>query len=305
MSTNPLERIPKRSPQTGVTDLNEFAKTAGSTAESAAYPIMLGLTGEDTGDEWYEDLAYGTVPGGALVQRAMTGTKPGLLDLLPGELGAGAKLAMLPIAKAVMEGAAHTGKNTIRRYHGTGIRRVPDILEQGLRVQAPLRRSTEYFTSLYPQSKAIYTTSLPVESYFDPTDPYDALVVLDIPKDWYREAPRQSVNLEGGFKRHMMNPKVWPQDGEPDMDWYNLMPVQQGGRVDIFDKDIPPEFITEILQPDPSVDLDKWRPGTIKKFNSPKMQLNRIKTGGKPIPFDDIRGFSKNRPYWILPNIDE
>ena len=47
MSTNPLERIPKRSPKTSVTDLNEFAKTAGSTAASAAYPIMIGLTGED------------------------------------------------------------------------------------------------------------------------------------------------------------------------------------------------------------------------------------------------------------------
>jgi hypothetical protein len=87
MSTNPLERIPKRSPKTGVTDLNEFAKTAGSTAASAAYPIMLGLAGEDTGDEWYEDLAYGAVPGGALVQRVKTGTKPGLLDLLPGDVG--------------------------------------------------------------------------------------------------------------------------------------------------------------------------------------------------------------------------
>lgn len=99
MSTNPLERIPKRSPKTSATDLNEFAKTAGSTAASAAYPIMLGLTGEDTGDEWYEDLAYGAVPGGALVQRAKTGTVPGLLDLLPGDVGAGARLAMLPIAK--------------------------------------------------------------------------------------------------------------------------------------------------------------------------------------------------------------
>lgn len=188
--------------------------------------------------------------------------------------------------------------NTIRRYHGTGINRVPDILEQGLRVKAPLRRSTEHFTALYPQSKAVYTTSLPVESYFDPTDPYDALVVLDIPKDWYMEAPRQSVNLEGGFTRSMMDPKTWPQGQEPDMDWYNLMPVQQGGRVDIFDKDIPPEFITEVLQPDPSVGLDKWRPGNIKKFNSPKMQLNRIKTSGEPISWDDIDGFSKFRPYW-------
>lgn len=189
-------------------------------------------------------------------------------------------------------------KQTIRRYHGTGINRVPGILKEGLRVQAPLRRSTEYFTILYPQSKAIYTTSLPVESYFDPTDPYDALVVLDIPKDWYREAPRQSVNLEGGFKRHMMNPKVWPQGDEPDMDWYNLMPVQQGGRVDIFDKDIPPEFITDVLQPDPSMDMSYEY---LRRPNrpAPRMQLNRLKTNEEPIPFDDIEGFSKSRPYWL------
>ena len=192
-------------------------------------------------------------------------------------------------------------KQTIRRYHGTGVHRVPDILEQGLRVDAPLRRSTKYFTERYPQSKAVYTTTLPVESYFDPTDPYEALVVLDIPKDWYREAPRQSVNLEGGFKRHMMNPKVWPQDREPDMDWYNLMPVQQGGRVDIFDKDIPPEFITEVLQPDPSMQRLEWTNMRGWKYASdnPKMQLNRIKTGGEPILFDDIEGFSKYRPYWL------
>lgn len=150
MSTNPLERIPKRSPKTSVTDLNEFAKTAGSAAASAAYPIMLGLTGEDTGDEWYEDLAYGAVPGGALVQRAMTGTKPGLLDLLPGELGAGAKLAMLPIAKfgakEILEGTARMGKSakntakamekknnpTVVRYHRTHDDNAADIVKQGL-----------------------------------------------------------------------------------------------------------------------------------------------------------------------------
>lgn len=187
--------------------------------------------------------------------------------------------------------------NMIRRYHGTGIRRVPDILEQGLRVNAPLRRSTEYFTALYPQSKAVYTTSLPVESYFDPVDPDNALVVLDIPKEWYREAPRQPVNLEGGFERHMMNPKVWPSNDTPDMDWYNLMPVQQGGRVDIFDKDIPPEFITDILQPDPTTDMSYMY---LRRPNrpAPKMQLNRLKTNGEPISWDDIDGFSKFRPYW-------
>lgn len=151
MSTNPLERIPKRSPKTSATDLNEFAKTAGSAAASAAYPIMLGLTGEDTGDEWYEDLAYGAVPGGALVQRAKTGTIPGLLDMLPGELGAGARLAMLPIAKfgaeEIAKGAARMGKsarNTEKAlvkesgdnpyvfYHRTSKEHADDIKREGL-----------------------------------------------------------------------------------------------------------------------------------------------------------------------------
>ena len=146
MSTNPLERIPKRSPQTSVTDLNEFAKTAKSTAGMAAYPILLGLTGEDTGDEWYKDLAYGAVPGGALVQRAKTGTIPGLLDLLPGDVGAGARLAMAPIAAAFSRdllkgGAARLGKSaknvskamdkknnpTVVRYHRTHGDNVPNI----------------------------------------------------------------------------------------------------------------------------------------------------------------------------------
>ena len=146
MSTNPLERIPKRSPKTSATDLNEFAKTAGSTAASAAYPIMLGLTGEDTGDEWYEDLAYGAVPGGALVQRVKTGTKPGLLDLLPGELGAGARLAMLPIAKfgadEILKGTARMGKSArnvdkaknpyIERWHRTRSKNDFSIGKKGL-----------------------------------------------------------------------------------------------------------------------------------------------------------------------------
>lgn len=171
--------------------------------------------------------------------------------------------------------------NTIRRYHGTGKGRVNSILKEGLKVQAPLRRSSEYFTQLYPRSKAVYTTTLPVENYFDPTDPYDALVVLDLPKDWYRDAPRQSINLEGGYKREHMNPKRWPHNDTPDMDWYTLMPIQQGGRVDIFDKDIPPEFIREVLRP-----------------NDKLMQLDRLKTGDKPISWDDIDGFSKFRPYW-------
>lgn len=146
MSTNPLERIPKRSPKTSVTDLNEFAKTAGSAAEAAAYPIVTGLTGEDTDEPWYKDMAYGAVPGGALVQRVKTGTIPGLLDFLPGELGTAAKLAMLPIAKfgakSIMEGTARMGKSArntekalspyVERWHRTRSKNDTSIEKKGL-----------------------------------------------------------------------------------------------------------------------------------------------------------------------------
>lgn len=229
MSTNPLERIPKHSPQTSVTDLNEFAKTAGSTAASAAYPIMLGLTGEDTGDKWYEDLAYGAVPGGALVQRAKTGTMPGLLDMLPGDLGAGARLAMLPIAKfgaeEIAKGAARMGKsgrNVTKAmekkfsdspytfYHRTHAGDVENIKKEGLKLNNDnYGRNTGDSNDLPPVNWLSPSPSaIPVLRYPLEHDPESvAQFKVTIPRDVYHNTPKFVMPEGRGSGRAVPVPK--------------------------------------------------------------------------------------------------
>lgn len=256
MSTNPLERIPKRSPKTSATDLNEFAKTAGSTAASAAYPIMLGLTGEDTGDEWYEDLAYGAVPGGALVQRAKTGTIPGLLDLLPGDVGAGARLAMLPIAKfgaeEIAKGAARMGKSarnvseamekkanpTVVRYHRTLDDNVADIMREGL---VPNSRNQGKNTSNQHQLPDMVwlgnnPTEIPVLRLPLEKHPEDvAEFKVKIPSDVYYNTPRYKFPNGRGWG----NPQLVPK-GEPSLS-------NEGSyKIDTFGSTITPDMLERI-----------------------------------------------------------
>lgn len=264
MSTNPLERIPKRSPKTSVTDLNEFAKTAGSTAASAAYPIMLGLTGEDTGDEWYEDLAYGAVPGGALVQRVKTGTIPGLLDLLPGELGAGAKLAMAPIAAAFSRdllkgGKARLGKSaknvskamdkknnpTVIRYHRTHDDNTADIVKQGLVPNSRNQGRNTGDQSMIPDVVWLGNnpTEIPVLRNLLEQQPEDvAEFKVKIPSDVYYNTPRYKFPNGRGAGR----PRLVP-NGKPSLS-------DEGDyKIDMFGGTIPPEMLERI----PNVDL-QW-----------------------------------------------
>ena len=240
MSTNPLERIPKRSPKTSMTDLNEFAKTAGSTAASAAYPIVLGLTGEDTGDKWYVDLAYGAVPGGALVQRAKTGTIPGLLDLLPGDVGAGARLAMAPIAAtfakyALKGGKARLGKTArnldetldkrkyVTRYHVTSKDNVDAIYSEGL------RSDTENYGlhSLGDESEP----GVWLAGTGDPPVSGSQLFEVKIPRSEYFGTPKSYYSDRSHKFRRVTKPS-----GPPDPKSY-----EDGVFVEKFHKNIPPE----------------------------------------------------------------
>lgn len=258
MSTNPLERIPKRSPQTSVTDLNEFAKTAGSAAASAAYPIMLGLVGEDTGDEWYEDLAYGAVPGGALVQRAKTGTKPGLLDLLPGELGAGARLAMAPIAAAFSRdllkgGAARLGKNARNtkkaltekaqggkpeiRYHRTHAGNVDDIMRDGLLIDPKHKGKNTADSDQLKDAVwlGLDPLEIPVLRWPMKHNPESvAEFKVTMPHDWYINQPR--YHYPGG--RAWGNQTLVPPGAPRTLTDEGTYKIDQVGA------DIPPEFLT-------------------------------------------------------------
>jgi hypothetical protein len=292
MSTNPLERIPKRSPKTGVTDLNEFAKTAGSTAASAAYPIMLGLAGEDTGDEWYEDLAYGAVPGGALVQRVKTGTIPGLLDLLPGDVGAGARLAMLPIAKfgakEITKGAARMGKTarnvdkaknpTVKFFHKTDISNVPAIMEQGLRGSTENSGKHTFHEDLPPM---VWVGDRPNTQVLETkTAKYPrSLGTIQI------EMPKSELE-----NRKFYIDNRWENNGRGDFIPATLADIakENGGRhqkTTIFADDISPEYLTDITK------------GTWKKRDD-FQRLHRMHQGiAMPdVPGVDLETAMRNQP---------
>lgn len=99
----PALNIPKRKKMTAES-LYEKATSAGDKLGRAASLGSQMLFGEDTGEGMAKDLAYGAVPGGSLYQRAMTGTKAGMLDYLDvvpgvgtvGGLSKAASLAVLP-----------------------------------------------------------------------------------------------------------------------------------------------------------------------------------------------------------------
>lgn len=263
MSTNPLERIPKRSPKTSATDLNEFAKTAGSTAASAAYPIMLGLTGEDTGDEWYEDLAYGAVPGGALVQRAKTGTIPGLLDLLPGDVGAGARLAMLPIAKfgaeEITKGAARMGKSArntekalnpyVERWHRTRSKNDFSIGKKGLLAggnNPNYGKNTGDHDALPLPAVWLGTSpsEIPVLQYYATHLPHEVSTYrVRIPKEEYYSTPR--MKWDTGYRGNASDVRIVGK-GENSLTGEVGRRTGNESLIDLYGSDIPPKYLEKI-----------------------------------------------------------
>lgn len=156
-----------------------------------------------------------------------------------------------------------TGRNSIRRYHGTRNKYVDNILKEGLLVNPPNPRAVTWDD--YP---GVYTTVEPTLNYFL-GDAGDALVILDLPKDWYRSAKRLPYNPE--WPEPPPKPKRWDTDflnkaddefyelhgDEPGWldfptqvyeDYQTIVPIQQGGRVDIFKQDIPPSFIRDVIR---------------------------------------------------------
>lgn len=170
-------------------------------------------------------------------------------------------------------------RGMIRRFHGTKKDFVPQILEEGLKVNPPRFNAGEAIKRSHPDDyDAIYTTVQPNFGYFDPTYDNDALVVLDIPKDWYRQVKRLPYNPElpspppklkrwdevSRIKAQQEYERLHPaEDANPYnlpegwddtpfevfQTYQSIVPIQQGGRVDIFKQDIPKEFINEIIIP--------------------------------------------------------
>lgn len=183
------------------------------------------------------------------------------------------------------------GRNVIRRYHGTKAEYVDNIAKEGLKVNPPENAQANWAPDVValPDYPGVYTTVNPEWNYFNTESPTDALVVLDLPKDWYKQAARLPYNPE--LPKPAPKPKRWDFDNlnaadeefyakhgnEPGWldspsevlsDYYTIVPIQQGGRVDIFKQDIPKEFINEILIPkgddtyrtiiNPNRNIDWW-----------------------------------------------
>ena len=168
----------------------------------------------------------------------------------------------------------------IRRFHGTSVENAERIRREGLKVKPPNKNLSPTWLSDMPDYEGIYTTVNPAFGYFAPTDEDNALVILDLPKAWYKSAPRSATNVElpvpppklkkwdkqslreatdkynnseGGLSNPYHLPEGWDDSPTAILDDYRaIVPIQQGGRVDIFKQDIPPEFVKEIIIPEGS-----------------------------------------------------
>lgn len=174
---------------------------------------------------------------------------------------------LLPASKLLS-----VGRDVIRRYHGTKTKYADNIAKEGLKVNPPEYAKADWAPNVVnlPDYPGIYTTVHPEWNYFDAESPSNALVVLDIPKDWYRQATRLPYNPEwpkpapklkrwdaetldmadeAYYAKHGDEPGWHDFPSQVLEDYYTIVPIQQGGRVDIFKQDIPKEFINEIFIP--------------------------------------------------------
>lgn len=179
-------------------------------------------------------------------------------------------------------------QGVIRRFHGTSVENAEQIQREGLKVKPPNRNRANSWLLDTPGYGGVYTTVNPIFEYFDPAFEDNALVVLDLPKTWYKNASRSPINVE--LPAPPPKPKKWDEqsireatdkynnsevglnnpynlpegwDDSPTAilsDYRAIVPIQQGGRVDIFKQDIPPEFIKEIIIPEgPPPDHTKFK----------------------------------------------
>lgn len=138
----------------------------------------------------------------------------------------------------------------VRRYHYTTRDRVRPILEQGLKVMPGEGLSRYGGQQMLSKSEypAVYTSVWPDSYYRARKDDNEALLVIDIPNDAYRQMPRRVRNVE--LDRYDMEN---PEDRRFVMKYArDLLPVQQGGRADLFEESIPPEYIRGVIIPESS-----------------------------------------------------
>ena len=225
--------------------LSDYAERASGVAGDM-------LFGEDTGEVMLKDLAYGLVPGGSLFQRAITGTRPGLLDFADFIPGGGVAKAMLPIAAkptldALKAGQrmGKTGRNlkkaqnpVVTRYHRTHIGNVPSIDEKGLLMSTDnYGRNTADSKDLPPMVWLSGRKDMIPVLRTKPDE--QALYRVDIPVNEYWDSPRYKFKYGRG---HSTADDIERVSGRGKMSVSSEGPYS----IDAFGRDIPKEWLTHI-----------------------------------------------------------
>lgn len=240
--------------------LSDYAERASGVAGDM-------LFGEDTGDGTLKDLAYGLVPGGSLFQRAITGTRPGLLDFADFIPGGGVAKAMLPIAaKPTLDAlkAGHrmgkTGRNLkkaqnpyIERWHRTRSKNDASIQKKGLLIG---KDNPNYAKNTGDADEfqipvnwlANNPTEIPVLQYYFQNLPDQVSTYrVRIPKDVYYSTPR--MKFESGMRGHASDARIVAK-GEPSLSGEIGRRTGNRSKIDLYGASIPPENLEKVPNDD-------------------------------------------------------
>ena len=236
--------------------LSDYAERASGVAGDM-------LFGEDTGEGALKDLAYGLVPGGSLFQRAITGTRPGLLDFADFVPGGGVAKAMLPIAAkptldALKAGRrmGKTGRNLkkaqnpyIERWHRTRSKNDASIQKKGLLIgndNPNYAKNTGDADELQIPVNwlANNPTEIPVLQYYFKNLPDEVSTYrVRIPKDIYYSTPR--LKFGSGMRSTAADASI-VANGEPSFSGEIGRRTGKQSKIDLYGASIPPENLEKI-----------------------------------------------------------
>lgn len=176
--------------------------------------------------------------------------------------------------------------NTIRRFHSTNTKNLPEIVSRGLEPRDPGYPGDR---SAAGSGIGVYTAVHP--DYFHEM-PGDALIAIDIPKTQYKQMFRLPHNPETPEYRYGMG---LAERQNNDIDLYErfiIDTINDKGRVDIFSDVLSPDWFTDILYTGPD--------NNIYRYNR---QTNTILNDWSKVPTDDITGKYSTTDELIGPSI--
>lgn len=241
-------------------DAQQKATDIGNKAVELGADVAFG---EDTGDSFLEDLAYGAVPGGSLYQRAKTGTRPGLLDFADFIPGSGAVKAMLPIAVKptldAMKAGKRMGKTSrnlekaqnpyIERWHRTRSLNDANIRDKGLLVgednpNYSKNTGDAYRLKIPAAWLGTNPSEIPVlQHYFMHAPEEVSTYRVRIPKEEYYATPR--LKWDSGYRDDAASARIVGK-GESSLTGEVGRRTGRESMIDLFGKSIPAEYLEKV-----------------------------------------------------------